>query len=174
MSNYREIVTKAVIAKGKKLFTTENKVNVENSPSTILGCWVINHEFSGSVKNDKVVIDGNFDINIWYSYDDDKKTAVASKNISYSETVSVKLKNDTSITGSDIIVRALKQPSCSNVKVKDDVIEFDIEKELGIEVVNDAKVKIAIEDDEEPWETLDDDAETQEAKIDEEVKEDFI
>lgn len=171
---YKEIVTKAVIGKGKKYFKNSYNLLAENNANTILGCWVINHEFSGSVKNDKVVIDGNFDINIWYSYDDDKKTAVASKNISYSETVSVKLKNDTSITGSDIIVRALKQPSCSNVKVKDDVIEFDIEKELGIEVVNDAKVKIAIEDDEEPWETLDDDAETQEAKIDEEVKEDFI
>ncbi len=171
---YKEIVTKAVIGKGKKYFKNSYNLLAENNANTILGCWVINHEFSGSVKNDKVVIDGNFDINIWYSYDDDKKTAVASKNISYSETVSVKLKNDTSITGSDIIVRALKQPSCSNVKVKDDVIEFDIEKELGIEVVNDAKVKIAIEDDEEPWETLDDDTETQEAKIDEEVKEDFI
>lgn len=171
---YKEIVTKAVIGKGKKYFKNSYNLLAENNANTILGCWVINHEFSGSVKNDKVVIDGNFDINIWYSYDDDKKTAVASKNISYSETVSVKLKNDTSITGSDIIVRALKQPSCSNVKVKDDVIEFDIEKELGIEVVNDAKVKIAIEDDEEPWETLDDDVETQEAKIDEEVKEDFI
>ena len=171
---YKEIVTKAVIGKGKKYFKKSYNLLAENNANTILGCWVINHEFSGSVKNDKVVIDGNFDINIWYSYDDDKKTAVASKNISYSETVSVKLKNNTSITGSDIIVRALKQPSCSNVKVKDDVIEFDIEKELGIEVVNDAKVKIAIEDDEEPWETLDDDAETQEAKIDEEVKEDFI
>ena len=34
------------------------------------------------------------------------------------------------INGSDIIVRALKQPSCSNVKAKDDVIDFDIEKEL--------------------------------------------
>ena len=171
---YKEIVTKAVIGKGKKYFKNSYNLLAENNANTILGCWVINHEFSGSVKNDKVVIDGNFDINIWYSYDDDKKTAVASKNISYSETVSVKLKNDTSITGSDSIVRALKQPSCSNVKVKDDVIEFDIEKELGIEVVNDAKVKIAIEDDEEPWETLDDDTETQEAKIDEEVKEDFI
>ena len=47
---------------------------------------------------------------------------------------------------------------------EDDVIEFDIEKELGIEVVNDEKVKIAIEEDEEPWDTIDD----------EEVKEDFI
>lgn len=117
------------------------------------------HKFKGTVVGDKVVIDGNFDINIWYSYDEDKKTGVATKNISYTETVNVKTKTGTSIEGSDIIVRALKQPSCSNVKIKDDVIDFDIEKELGIEVVNDAKVKIAIEDDEDPWDTIDDDIE---------------
>ncbi len=132
------------------------------------------HKFKGTVVGDKVVIDGNFDINIWYSYDEDKKTGVATKNISYTETVNVKTKTGTSIEGSDIIVRALKQPSCSNVKIKDDVIDFDIEKELGIEVVNDAKVKIAIEDDEDPWDTIDDDIEEVDKKIDEEVKEDFI
>ena len=49
-----------------------------------------------------------------------------------------------------------------------------IVKELGIEVVNDAKVKIAIEDDEDPWDTIDDDIEEVDKKIDEEVKEDFI
>lgn len=43
MPNYREIVTKAVIGKGKKTFTSTNSVTVENKPSTILGCWVINH-----------------------------------------------------------------------------------------------------------------------------------
>lgn len=132
------------------------------------------HKFKGTVVGDKVVIDGNFDINIWYSYDEDKKTGVATKNISYTETVNVKTKTGTSIEGSDIIVRALKQPSCSNVKIKDDVIDFDIEKELGIEVVNDAKVKIAIEDDEDPWDTIVDDIEEVDKKIDEEVKEDFI
>ena len=147
---------------------------LQRHPDTILGCWVINHKFKGTVVGDKVVIDGNFDINIWYSYDEDKKTGVATKNISYTETVNVKTKTGTSIEGSDIIVRALKQPSCSNVKIKDDVIDFDIEKELGIEVVNDAKVKIAIEDDEDPWDTIDDDIEEVDKKIDEEVKEDFI
>ena len=43
MSNYKEIVTKAVIGKGKKTFTTTKEQVVENNPSTILGCWVINH-----------------------------------------------------------------------------------------------------------------------------------
>lgn len=171
---FKEIVTKAVIGKGKKYFKNSYNILTENNANTVLGCWVINHEFKGYVSGGKVVIDGKFDINIWYSYDNDKKTAVANKSISYSETGSIKTKSGTSLEGSDIIVRALKQPSCSNVNIKDDVIEFDIEKELGIEVVNDEKVKIAIEEDEEPWDTLDDEQEEIDKTIDKEVKEDFI
>lgn len=171
---FKEIVTKAVIGKGKKLFKNNYNLLAEHNANTVLGCWVINHSFEGKVVGDKVEIDGNYDVNIWYSYDDDKKTGVATKNIPYTETVNVKTKEGTSVSGSDIIVRVLKQPTCSNVNIKDDVIEFDIEKELGIEVVNDAKVKIAIEDDEEPWDTIDDDMSDEMKKIDEEVKEDFL
>lgn len=171
---YKEIVTKAVIGKGKKFFKNNYNLLAENNADTILGCWVINHEFKGEVTGNKVVIDGKFDVNIWYSYDNDTKTAVATKNIMYSEAVSVKTKSGTSLSGSDIIVRVLKQPSCSNVKIKDDVIDFDIEKELGIEVINDEKVKIAISDDEETWDLIDDEIDEVDKKIDEEVKEDFI
>ena len=171
---YKEIVTKAVIGKGKKYFKNNYTILTENNANTILGCWVINHNFKGYEKNDKINIDGNFDINIWYSYDDDKKTAVASKNIPYSESLSIKTKEGTSLKNSDVIVRVLKQPSCNNVNIKDDVIEFDIEKELGIEVINDEKVKIAIEEDEEPWDTIEDDIDDVEKKIDSDVKEDFI
>lgn len=170
---FKEIVTKAVIGKGKKYFKNSYNVLAEHNADQVLGCWVINHKFKGSVVNNKVVIDGNYDINIWYSYDDDKKTAVATKNISYNESVGIKTKEGTTLEGSDIIIRALKQPSCSNVNVKDDVIDFDIEKELGIEVVNDAKVRIQTEDEEDSWDTIEDEEEI-EKKIDEEVKEDFI
>ena len=126
MSNYKEIVTKAVIGKGKKYFKNKYSVKSEVVPSTILGCWIINHKFKGYVQGDDVVVDGSFDINIWYSYD-----------------------NDT--------------------------IDFDIEKELGIEVVGDTKVKIMVEDDEDKWEVFDDNVtdETLE-EIDNEVNEDFL
>ena len=63
-NNYKEIVTKAVISKGKKLFTTNHSIAVTN-PSTILGCWVINHNFNGSLVDGKIVIDGSYDVNIW-------------------------------------------------------------------------------------------------------------
>ena len=43
MGNFREIVTKAVLGKGKKTFVHQGSVNVKNIPSTVLGCWVINH-----------------------------------------------------------------------------------------------------------------------------------
>ena len=43
MANFREIVTKAVVAKGKKNFVTEHSVSLDRDLSTILGCWVINH-----------------------------------------------------------------------------------------------------------------------------------
>lgn len=43
MENYREIVTKAVIGKGKKSFSNHYSLIPEEKPSTILGCWVINH-----------------------------------------------------------------------------------------------------------------------------------
>ena len=58
MSNYREIVTKAVIAKGKKAFTSTHSVSVDNRPSTILGCWIINHNFNGIKNGNTITING--------------------------------------------------------------------------------------------------------------------
>ena len=43
MASYKEIVTKAVVGKGKKYFKNSYSVNVDNKPTTILGCWIINH-----------------------------------------------------------------------------------------------------------------------------------
>ena len=43
MASFKEIVTKAVIGKGKKTFTTTNSVTPDCVANTILGCWVINH-----------------------------------------------------------------------------------------------------------------------------------
>ena len=76
----------------------------------------------------------------------------------------------------DIIVRCLKGPSCISAKEKDNSIEVEVEKELGIEIVGDTKVKIAIEDDEEPWDeiTSEEDEEQELDNIDKEVKEDYL
>ena len=43
MALYREIVTKAVIGKGKKDYKNKYTINTDNTVNTVLGCWIINH-----------------------------------------------------------------------------------------------------------------------------------
>ena len=175
MALYKEIVTKAVIGKGKKHYKNTYTINTDNTPNTVLGCWIINHKFEGVQEDNKIVINGSFDVNLWYSYDNDTKTTVITKTINYKEIVSVneKEKPDTDIK--DIIVRSLKQPTCISAKENDKSINIEIEKELGVEIVGDTKVKIAIEEEEDAWDILDDDYDDEiDKEIDNSVKEDFI
>lgn len=175
MANYREIVTKAVIAKGKKLFTTENVVAAPNIPSTILGCWVINHNFNGVKSGNEIKITGSYDVNIWYSYDNDTKTEVLKETNNYTEVVHMRDRDEESI-GEEIIVRSLKQPSCVKADIDNGKIKYTIEKELGIELVGDIKVKVEANVEEDPWEeiieerTLEDEVD----KIDDVVNDNFI
>lgn len=174
---YKEIVTKAIIGKGKKYFKNNYTITTETTPTTVLGCWVINHNFKGYKSKDKIGVDGSFDVNIWYSYENDSKTTVVNKKVSYNDLFNLKLKDQDDLSSdTDIIVRSLKQPSCSKVEIMDDgSINFDIEKELGIEIVGEKKIKVAIEEDEEPWDVIEEDVDDDILnEIDNEVKTDYI
>ncbi len=176
MSVYKEIVTKAIIGKGKKYYKNTYTIDTENIPTTVLGCWVINHKFKGSEVSGKIVIEGSFDVNIWYSYSKDTKTTVITKKIPYSETVMVKQREDSDSTVKDIIVRSLKQPNCTNATAEGKTITIDIEKELGIEIVGDTKIKVAVSDEEEPWDLIEDTEYTNniEQEIDKSINEDYL
>lgn len=173
MSSYKEIVTKTVIGKGKKNFTDKYSIKVSDNISNILGCWVINHKFNGNMENNDVLVNGSFDVNIWYSYDNDTKTNVVNDTISYNDLISIKSRIKTN-KDSEIIVKALKQPECSDVKIDNQNISFNIDKELGIEVVGDEKIKILTEDEDDDWQNFNDLDDKISKEIDNEVKEDNI
>lgn len=177
MASYREIVTKAVIGKGKKTFSNHYTLKPQEVPTTILGCWVINHKFEGRKQGNQILVEGKCDVNIWYSYDNDTKTIVSNQTIAYNELLNVARKRQSDIdTKEEIIVRSLKQPTCTKVDIVNGNIVYDIEKELGIEIVGDEKVRIAVDDDEDDWDEIIDTKDEEKAMkdIDEEVKEEFI
>ena len=173
---FKEIVTKAIIGKGKKYFKNNYELTATDTPTTVLGCWVINHQFKGYKSGDKIGVDGSFDVNIWYSYEQDSKTTVVSKKIEYNDVFNIKIKENADLSGdTDIIVRSLKQPSCSKVDINGNTITFDIEKELGVEMVGEAKMKIAVEEDEEPWDEIEDEMDEKvETDIDNSVNTEYI
>ena len=161
---YKEIVTKAVIGKGKKKYHNTYQISTEQTPTTILGCWIINHNFSAHESDGKILINGSFDANIWYSYDNDTKTTVVSKKITYTEEEKLTVENK-NIVNKDIIVRSLKQPTCISAKEEGNSINIEIEKELGLEIIGDTKVKISSVDEEETWDSLDSEAEEEIDKV---------
>ncbi len=175
MASFKEIVTKAIVGKGKKYFKNTYTIDTELEPTTVLGCWVINHKFKGYKTGKEIGVDGSYDVNIWYSYDNDSKTSVINKTINYNDLFNVKVKENADLSNNtDIIVRTLKQPTVTKVDINGNSITFNIEKELGVEIVGDTKVKIAIEDDEEPWDILEDDTIEEDLKEIDEIKEEYL
>ncbi len=175
MSNFKEIVTKAVVGKAKKSSSNNFKMTTEQTPDTILGCWVINHKFNGNSNNGTVNLNGSFDVNVWYSYDNDTKTAVSTRTYNYNDKMNMSLKDDSKLTSnSEIIVRSLRQPTVKDVYIDNGEVNLSVEKELGVEVIGDTKIKVSIEDEEDDYEEiLDEVSEEEEAKIDE-VNEEYL
>ena len=156
--NYKEIVTKAIIAKGKKNSTNNYTLRTEETPNTILGCWVINHTFNGTNLGNKVLVNGNFDVNVWYSYDNDSKTAVSTQKFSYTDTM--KMNVDEASGSNEVIVKSIQQPTVSDVSIKDGIVNLNITKELGIEIVGDTKIKVPVEELDDDYIELTDDEDT--------------
>lgn len=172
MSNFREIVTKAVIGKAKKTLNGKYEISPDEVPSTVLGCWIINHQFNGVNNNGNVSVNGSFDVNVWYSHDSDTKTSVVTRSFNYSDKLNIPLKNTFALDNtSEIIVHSLRQPTVTNVKIDNGIIKLDVEKELGVEVVGNTKVKISVEDDYDDYEELIDDELEQEL---DNIKEDYL
>jgi len=171
-NNYKEIVTKAIIGKGKKSFKNEYEITTDKNVDTVLGCWVINHNISGEKEGNLIKINGSYDINIWYSYDNNTKTDVISNKTYYEEKVHMKSKGEDD-ESSEIIIRSLKNPTCTDVSNNGNTIKYTIVKELGIEIVGDTKIRIPISNNEEDYDILIDEEEVKN-EIDSEVNEDYL
>lgn len=151
MSNYKEIVTKAIIGKAKKSFHDKYDMVMDETPNNILGCWVINHKFNGVDNGSSIDVSGTFDINVWYSYDNNSKTQVSSKTFSYNDTLNVNTNDDDE---HEVVVRSLKQPTVSDVSINDGKVILNIDREMGVEIVGNTIVKVPFESLEDDYEDL--------------------
>ena len=170
MAEYKEIVTKAVIAKGKKSTSNKYTLEPEEIPNSILGCWVINNTFNGTSVGDSIIVNGSFDVNVWYSYDNDSKTAVSTKKYNYSDTMHMKSLNSLD-SRPEVLVKSLKQPTVADVKIDNGVVNLSIDKELGIEIVGNTKIKVPVETLDDDYEILEDDPPLEEI---DKVNEDYL
>lgn len=145
---YREIITKAVCGEGKKFQQTTHTVTPPNKPTSILGCWIINHKYKANPKKDEVLVNGTYDINIWYSYKDNTKTEVVTETVQYNEKVPLQYIDQNSIDEKfDVVVRMLQEPNCLEATISPDEtkVVVQIEKETAAEIIGETKVAVFIQ-----------------------------
>ena len=153
MNEIREIVTRAVVAKGKKVFNLVEKVKTKEKPYSILGCWIINHEFEASKINEVIKLDGEFEINIWFSTNNNTKTDIIREVISYKKEIVTKTVVKEYLENTDdILARILQHPTVTNAKIIDDMVQVDITFEIIAEIIGETKMKVTVFKEVENWE----------------------
>ena len=167
MASTREIVTKAVVGKGKKTFTTTKAVTPECVPTTILGCWVINHSNDSVLGTNCVNVDGTFDVNVWYANTENTSTKIASATINYKENIKIReISCDSINRNSEVQIKVLQQPTCTNACITQNGIELEIVFELLVEVIGETKIMVTVFTCQESFEPIDD--------FENEINEDFL
>ena len=155
---YREIVTKAVVGKGKIFNNNEVVVNTSHAPSKVLGCWIINHYFLSSFNNNGVLAKGKYDLHIWYGINEDTDTFIHKQTVDYVEDFSLKIKNGETISeNNEFVSRCSKYPTCTSLNLNEDgSISVKIEKELNLDIVGETKLKVQVTSSDDGWSNNDD------------------
>ncbi len=171
MSEFREIITKAVIAKGRKFTQSTHTVSPGRKPASILGGWIINHKYDARKKGKAVEIAGSYDINVWYSFNDNTKTEVVTETAKYNDILKLRYKDDNYLDDDhEVVARVLQQPNCLEVTISPsgENIVVQVEREFLAEVIGETKVAVSVNP--EGLSTEDDDWDDWEEELEEEIE----
>ncbi|WP_433749956.1 outer spore coat protein CotE [Falsibacillus pallidus] len=146
MAEYREIITKAVVAKGRKFTQSNHTISPPHHPSSILGCWIINHTYKAHKVGKTVEVRGYYEINVWYSHNDNSKTSVVTERVEYTDVIKLKYRDPDCLDDKEICVRVLQQPNCCEAVISPNgnKIIVHVEREFLVEVIGETKVCVAI------------------------------
>ena len=158
MGEYREIITKAVVAKGRKFTQSNHTICPENQPTSILGCWIINHKYEAKKVGNKVEICGTYDINVWYSYNENTRTEVVTERVGYTDVIKLRHRDPDCFEDQEVVARVLQQPNCCEAVISPSgrKIIVHVEREFLVEVIGETKVCVAVypgkcKDEEDDW-----------------------
>jgi spore coat protein E len=144
----REIITKAVCGKGRKFSTVTHTVMPPHHPSSILGAWIINHQYEAVRSGDGVEVIGSYDINIWYSYNKNSQTDVAKETISYVDLVPLSYVDPKHRTATEeVSAESTQEPNCVEATIGGggSSVVIRVEREFAVVMVAETKVYVLVD-----------------------------
>lgn len=102
-----------------------------------------------------VEIQGKFDINIWYSYNQQSKTGVHTESFTYKDRIKLHYRDEEVTDLGDVRVKVLQHPNCveATITKNDEQFEVVVEREFLVECIGETVVCISVHpnDFEEEW-----------------------
>jgi spore coat protein E len=146
LKNLRQIVTKAIVAKGNKRTESKETLTPPNRPTSILGCWVINHTHQAKKHGKYIEVAGKYDINVWYSHHNHSKTSVFTETIAYKDRIRLHYRDEPVSKHEEIIVNVVQHPNCTEAIITEcgEKFHITVERELLAEVLGETKVFISV------------------------------
>ena len=146
MNDIREIVTKAVIGKGNRVFD----ISVVMPETTglvirVLGAVMTNHCVTAKKSGDLIEISGSYEVHVWYTYDDDKQTEIVRTTVDYGDVIELRQPLRENLLDSDeIIAEEIVAPYATDVRIEEGMIHVDVAFEVAAEVIGETKMRVAI------------------------------
>ncbi|MBW7477813.1 outer spore coat protein CotE [Paenibacillus oenotherae] len=143
----REIITKAVCGKGRKFSTVTHNVTPPHHPTSILGAWIINHQYEAVRSGDGIEVIGTYDINIWYSYNKNSQTDVAKETLSYVDHVPLSYVDPKHRSSTEeVSAEATQEPNCieAQIAANGSSVGIRVEREFLVEMIAETKVCVAV------------------------------
>lgn len=138
----REILTRAVVSKGKSKSTSVEKIALKEGVNKLIGCWVINSNCLNIVENSKVYLEGSYDVHIWYAINEDKDTLIEKKTITYKEEFEFDEKFNTDEV--EYKLYCLEYPHCSELNLEDGYALVRVEKEYTVDAIGETKLMVEV------------------------------
>jgi len=141
----RELIARAVCGKGHKYSQTTHTILPSHTPSTILGCWIINTEFQAEKVGEAVEVSGTYDVNLWYSFANNTQTEVKKEQVHFSVLVPLSFYDRNCRGDLEITAHAVEQPKCVRADLTSGgVVVVKVESEFAVEVIGETKVCVVV------------------------------
>lgn len=139
----REIVTKAVVSKGRVINSNEMEFEINENVNKVIGCWIINHNYLSLLENDKLYASGYFDVHIWYAIDNSSDTKIYKKTIEYKDEFNIDNVNFDR-EKSEYKIYCLEYPNCTSLSLNNNRFVVNIKKSLAIDIIGESKLLVQV------------------------------
>ena len=139
----KEIVTKAVISKGKITDNEEMEFVIAENVNKVIGCWIINHNYLSVIEDDKVYVKGFYDVHVWYAMDNSSDTEIFKSTIEYKHQFNLDNENFNK-NDSEYKLYCIEYPTCNKLELYNNRIIVNVKKCLAIDVIGESKLLVQV------------------------------